>query len=100
MMRHWTLVVLAVLVTASAVGLSVSFSQARSDRDRQARQFCEAIPNAAAAGAQALVNVIVAQDRTEGESEAKIKNTIELGRLYVAEARRLARADLPDCDHK
>jgi hypothetical protein len=97
MMRHWTLVVLAVLVTASAVGLSISFSQAKSDRDRQAEQFCEAIPNAAAAGAQALVNVVVAQDRQEGESEAKIKSTIRLGKLYVAEARRLAKADLPDC---
>jgi hypothetical protein len=97
MMRHWTLVVLAVLVTASAVGLSISFSQAKSDRDRQAQQFCEAIPNAAAAGAQALVNVVVAQDRQEGESEAKIKSTIRLGKLYVAEARKLAKADLPDC---
>jgi hypothetical protein len=97
MMRHWTLVVLAVLVTASAVGLSISFSQAKSDRDRQEQQFCEAIPNAAAAGAQALVNVVVAQDRQEGESEAKIRSTIRLGKLYVAEARRLAIADLPDC---
>jgi hypothetical protein len=43
------------------------------------------------------VNVIVAQDRQEGESEAKIKSTLRLGKLYVAEARRLAKADLPDC---
>lgn len=69
-----------------------------NDRVKQLTdQFCSAIPNAAGAGAQALVDVLVADARATGESQVEIDNTLRLGVLYVARARELALRDLPDC---
>jgi hypothetical protein len=74
-----------------------SLNDRRHDRDRQAEQFCRAIPNTAAASAQALVNILVADARRRGVPEREVKQTITLGALYVVEARRLANRDLPEC---
>ena len=93
--RYWILLALVVLVSSSILAYQSAENKAISDR--QTEQFCEAIPNVAAAGAQALVNIVVNRDREEGTPEAEIRETIAIGEIYVAEARRLALADLPDC---
>lgn len=64
--------------------------------DRLSDQFCAAIPNVAAASQQALINILV-QNAPPDTTDAEVAETLRLGRLLVAEARRLAQADLPDC---
>jgi hypothetical protein len=61
------------------------------------QQFCRAIPTVSVAGAQALINVVLAQNRSEGASASEIRRIKTQGRLYVAEARRLALEQLPEC---
>lgn len=102
--RNWQIVVIAVLVLAAGVTISAqtlanarSADERRAERDRQAAQFCTAIPNAAVASAQALVNILIGQAIKEGAPRSDIERTTMLGHLFTAEARRLALADLPAC---
>ena len=88
--------IIAVIVVSAGLVIGNQFRLNADRRDAQAAQFCTAIPNAAAAGAQALVNILVA-NAEPGTPQAQIDETRRLGRLYVAEARHLALADLPDC---
>lgn len=66
----------------------------KADRDAQTAEFCRAIPNASAAAAQALVDVLVADAVRRGRSPADTKR---LGVLYVERARLVALRDLPSC---
>ena len=71
--------------------------QRRAENLQRDKQFCRAIPNSTVAGAQALVNILEAQNRQEGASETEIAQLRALGRLYTGEARRLALEELPEC---
>lgn len=84
-------------VDAIADQRSDDLAERRAENLARDKQFCEAIPNAAEAGAQALVNVLVENSRRQGAAPETIAETRALGVLYVAEARRLVLEDLTQC---
>lgn len=104
--RPWTLAFL-ILFFAMCLGfLRVDQLSDNQESDREARraenlkrdqQFCRAIPNTAVAGAQALINVVIAQARVDGATSAELARIKEQGADYTAEARRLALDQLPEC---
>lgn len=75
----------------------INTDQRREDNAARDAQFCEAIPNVAAATAQSLVDILVDDARKDGATQAQITETKRLGVIYVARARFLARADLTTC---
>lgn len=102
----WTVAFLILFIAMSVGFFRVEHVQNDLEDDRKARavenlardkQFCTAIPNASEAGAQALVNVLVAERRREKAPAAEINDLIQRGRVYTDEARRLAIEDLPEC---
>lgn len=101
---HWQAIAigLVVLATSFVGGYAIIANGRQNDEDARQRveitkQFCTAIPAVAARTAQALVDVLVADARTHHVPQARIDNTIRLGRIYVGRARTLALEDLPAC---
>lgn len=102
----WTVAFLILFLAMSVGFFRMEHVQNDLEGDRKARalenlardkQFCNAIPNAAEAGAQALVNVLVADLRRRNGTAKEINDLLERGRRYTNEARRLALRDLPEC---
>lgn len=97
MRRYWQGIVISLLVLALTATISFQFiANAHAAKERRG-QFCEALPNAAAAGAQALIDIAIQQDIKEGATAAEIERTRKVGDLYIARARELVLADLPTC---
>lgn len=101
---HWQAITigLVVLATSFVGGFAIIANGRQSDAEARqraeiTRQFCTAIPNVASRTAQALVDVVVADDKAHHIPQARIDNTVRLGRLYVGRARTLALEDLPAC---
>jgi hypothetical protein len=102
----WTLAFL-ILFAAMLIGFyrdsTISSDQEAEREVRRAenlardKQFCRAIPNTAVAGAQALINVVIAQARVDGANAAELTRIKKQGANYTQEARRLALEQLPEC---
>lgn len=89
---------MAVLSSVSLpLSIYVNQSVRNQRREQQAdfnEQICEAVLNAAASGAQALVDVLQADYMRRGIDTAPLET---LGKLYVARARQLVLEDLTAC---
>lgn len=94
---HRQAIAIGLMVLAAAFLGSFAIIQNASERADQTAQFCKAIPNAAAASAQALVDVLVADAEHRGVPYAQIQRTRDLGRIYVRRARFRALGYLPSC---
>lgn len=93
--RREAIAALLVIVSVGVLAATVVLNGRAADR--QDAQICTAIPNAAAAGAQALIDILISDALHRGMPKERIANTERLGRLYVARARELALSDLPSC---
>ncbi|MBA3689521.1 MAG: hypothetical protein H0W81_11965 [Chloroflexi bacterium] len=103
--RRWQEIVISLLVILLALTMGNQFVLNAQRRDELAAQFCNAIPNAAAAGAtaasDALIVAAVAKARENGASAEEIAKTravgVDLALDAAARARANARKNLPDC---
>lgn len=99
-LRRWLIAAAAVWAIAQGAVLWLGWHEVearRAQRLEQISQLCTAVPNAAAAGAQALIDTLVADARRRGVSAPQIAETERLGALYVTRARYLTVQDLTSC---
>jgi len=90
-------VVIGILLIALSLAVSrqlVLDDQAREDRQEQ---FCEAVPLAAEAGAQAVIDIAVNQAIDRGDPAAEVERIRAFGKPIRARAHHLVLAELPTC---
>lgn len=94
--RRGVLLAAALILFFSAV-TGWQITQNAQERNREIEQLCEAVPAAATASAQALVNTLVAENNRRGRPSAENERLLFLGRLWEIEARRLTLREIPEC---
>lgn len=97
---RWTRIIVIVGVTllmGFGVVLGVRAYDAGQARDERRAEFCAALPNAAAAGAQALIDISLAEAIKKNSPPEEIARIKRVGALYVSLARKRVLEDLPSC---
>lgn len=102
----WTVAFVILFAAMIAGFLAIGHINSRQQADREERisndaridrQFCVAIPEVAAASAEALVNTARRQAIRNNSSSEELEELNRQGVIYIAEARQLAESKLPSC---